>query len=155
MYTGLLHLHSFLRWVILLLLLIAVIRHLSGMNSKRLINNGDRKVDLFLMIAAHTTFLIGLYRWIAGDKGLKTIQHFGMGEVMKNSGWRFFAVEHITGMFIAIALITIGRGVVKRSSDFRVHKKAFWYFLIALIIIIAVIPWPFREGIGRPWFPGM
>ena len=155
MYNGLLHLHSLLRWVILLLLLIALFRHLSGMNSKRLVNNGDRKVDLFLMIVAHTTFLIGLYQWIAGEKGLKTIQHFGMGEVMKNSGWRFFAVEHLTGMLIAIILITVGRGAVKRSSDFRVHRKAFWYFLIALILIIVSVPWPFREGIGRPWFPGM
>jgi hypothetical protein len=155
MYNGLLHLHSFMRWVILLLLLIAIVRHLSGMNSKRLVNAGDRKVDLFLMISAHITLLIGLYQWIAGDKGLKAIQQLGMGEVMKNSGLRFFAVEHLIGMLLAIILITVGRGAVKRSSDWRLHKKAFWFFLIALIIIIAVIPWPFREGIARPLFPGM
>ena len=155
MYNGLLHLHSLLRWVILLLLLIALVRHLAGMNNKRLVSNADRKVDLFLMIAAHITFVIGLYQWIAGEKGLKTIQHFGMGEVMKNSGYRFFAVEHLAGMLLAVILITVGRGAVKRSSDWRIHKKAFWFFLVALLLVIVSIPWPFREGIGRPWFPGM
>jgi hypothetical protein len=154
MYTGLLHLHNFLRWIILLLLLIAIFRHMSGMNNKRSINGGDQRVDLFLMISAHITFVIGLYQWIAGPWGLKLIQNVGVGEVMKNSSYRFFAIEHITGMFIAIALITVGRGAVKRGTDWRIHKKAFWFFLIALLLIIVSVPWPFRE-IGRPWFPGM
>lgn len=155
MYTGLLHLHNLLRWVILILLLVALFRHLSGMNKKRLVNAGDQKVDLFLMIAAHTTFLVGLYQWIVGPWGLKLIQNSGMGEVMKNATYRFFAVEHITGMLIAIVLITIGRGKVKRAVDASAHKKAFWFFLIALVIILASVPWPFREAVARPWFPGM
>lgn len=156
MYTGLLHLHSTLRWVILILLLVALFRHLSGMNSRRMINNGDRKVDLFLMIAAHITLLIGIYQWIAGEWGLKKIQQLGFGEVMKAAPYRFFAIEHLTGMLIAIILITIGRGKVKRSSDAAVHKKAFWFFFIALVLILASVPWPFRvAGIARPLLPGM
>jgi hypothetical protein len=155
MYNGLLHLHNLLRWVILLLLLIALFRHLAGMNNRAAVNNGDKKVDLFLMIAAHITLVVGLYQWITGPWGLKLIQNSGMGEVMKNSQFRFWAVEHITGMLIAIILITIGRGAVKRATDWTAHKKGFWCFLIALILILAVVPWPFREGIGRPWFPGM
>ncbi|AXY78184.1 DUF2768 family protein [Paraflavitalea soli] len=155
MYTGLLHLHNLLRWVILILLLVALFRHLTGMNKKTLVSAGDKKVDLFLMIAAHTTFVIGLYQWIAGPWGLKLIQSVGMGEVMKNSAYRFWAVEHITGMLIAIVLITIGRGKVKRAVDYTAHKKAFWFFLFALIIILVSVPWPFREAIARPWFPGM
>jgi hypothetical protein len=34
------------------------------------------------------------------------------------------------------------------------YKKAFWFFVVALILILAAIPWPSRE-IGRPLFPGM
>jgi len=155
MYNGLLHLHNFLRWVILVLIIIAIFRHLAGMNSKRPVNAGDKKVDLFLMISAHITFVIGFYQWIVGPWGLKLIQNAGMGEVMKNSVYRFFAIEHITGMLIAIVLITVGRGAVKRATGPGAHKKAFWCFLIALLIILVTIPWPFREGLGRPWFPGM
>lgn len=155
MYTGLLHLHNLLRWVILILLLVALFRHLAGMNKKRLVSAGDKKVDLFLMIAAHTTLVVGLYQWIVGPWGLKLIQNAGMGEVMKNAAYRFFAIEHLTGMLIAIVLITIGRGKVKRAVDYTAHKKAFWFFLVALIFILASVPWPFREAIARPWFPGM
>jgi hypothetical protein len=28
-------------------------------------------------------------------------------------------------------------------------------YLIAMVLILAAVPWPFRELIGRPWFPGM
>jgi hypothetical protein len=155
MYTGLLHLHNLMRWVILLLLVIAILRHLSAMSSKRLVNKGDQKIDLFLMIAAHITLVIGLYQWIVGGFGLKSIQNNGFGVVMKNASLRFWAVEHITGMLLAIILITIGRGAVKRAVSAAAHKKAFWFFLLALILILAVVPWPGREGIGRPMFPGM
>lgn len=155
MYNGLLHLHNLLRWVILILLLVALFRHLAGMNNKRRVSAGDQKVDLFLMIAAHTTLLLGLYQWVAGPWGLKLISANGMGVVMKNTAYRFFAIEHITGMLIAIILITIGRGKVKKAVDYTAHKKAFWLFLVALIIILASVPWPFREAIARPLFPGM
>jgi hypothetical protein len=114
MYTGLLHLHNLLRWVILILIVVAIFRHLTGMNQKRAVNAGDKKIDLFLMIAAHTTLVLGLVQWFVGDFGLKLIQNAGMGQVMKNSALRFWAIEHITGMIIAIVLITIGRGKVKR-----------------------------------------
>jgi hypothetical protein len=43
----------------------------------------------------------------------------------------------------------------KSVTDEVKYRKAFYYFLIALIFILASIPWPFREIIGRPLFPGM
>lgn len=155
MYTGLLHLHNLLRWIILILLLIAILRHFAAMQQKRMVNSADKRVDLFLMVSAHITLVVGLYQWFAGPWGYKAFQTAGMGEVMKNDTLRFWGVEHIAGMLIAIILITVGRGAVKRAKDWTAHKKAFWFFLIALILIIVSIPWPFREAIGRPWFPGM
>lgn len=156
MYEGLLHLHNLLRWVILILLLIAIYRSYTGMTSNRVYDKTDKKIGLFLMIAAHTTLLVGLYQWVVGPWGLKNIQLLGMGEVMKNKAYRFWAVEHLTGMIIGIVLITIGKGVAKKSFADRVKfRKAFWYFLIALVIILVTVPWPFREGIGRPLIPGM
>lgn len=144
MYNGLLHLHNLLRWVILLLLLISIFQAFSK-------NRGLLKTSLFLLIIAHIQFLIGLYQWFAGSFGYNLIKSNGFGEVMKNSSQRFWAIEHITGMLIATALITIARGKVKIGG----YNAASWMYLIALIIILAVVPWPFREGIGRPWFPGM
>jgi hypothetical protein len=156
MFNGLVHLHNFLRWVVLLFLVIAVIRHLAGMSGKKPFTSADKRTGLFLMISAHIQLLIGLYLWFAGPRGLSLIRNTGMGEIMKNPEWRFWTVEHNTGMLIAIILITIGRGVSKKAlPDLTKHKRSFWLFFIALIIILAVIPWPGREHIGRPLFPGM
>lgn len=155
-YDGLLHLHNLLRWVILILLLVAMYKAYTGMTSKRVYNDGDKKTGLFLMIAAHTTFVIGLYQWIVGPWGLKNISILGMGAVMKDSTARFFAVEHLAGMLIAIILITIGKGVAKKNiPDAAKHKKAFWMFTIALVLILVSVPWPFRVAVARPLFPGM
>ncbi len=144
MYNGLLHLHNLLRWVILLLLLIAIFQSFSK-------TGGLRKTSLFLLIAAHTQFLIGLYQWFIGGFGYNLIKSNGFSEVMKNSNQRFWAVEHIAGTLIAIILITIARGKVKRGG----YSAASWMYVVALLLILAVVPWPFREGIARPWFPGM
>lgn len=143
MESGLLHLHNFLRWIILFFLLVAIIQSLGR-------KTGLQKTSLWLLIAAHITLLIGLYQYFTGAVGFKLIQANGFGAVMKDSIMRFWAVEHITGMLIAIILITIARGKAKRGG------YPFMLYMLALIIILAVIPWPFRElGIQRPWFPGM
>jgi hypothetical protein len=152
MYTLLLFLHSALRWIILLLALIAIYRSYIGMRGPKPFTAADKKIGLFLLISAHTTLLIGLYQWITGPWGLKNIQNMGMAAVMKDPVFRFYGVEHLTGMIIAVALITVGRGVSKKAiPDGAKHKKTFWFYLVALLIILACVPWPFRAGIGRPW----
>ncbi len=142
--TGLLHLHNVLRWVILILLLVTIFQAFAK-------SNGIKKSSLWLLIAAHTTLLLGFYQWFSGSLGLKLIQNAGFSAVMKDAASRFWAVEHFAGMLIAIILITIARGKAKTLN----YKSAFWLYLIALLLILVTIPWPFREGIGRPWFPGM
>lgn len=150
MYNGVLHLHNLMRWIILVLLLVTIFQSYTA-KSKPASGAPLQKTSLYLLIAAHITLLIGLYQWFVGDFGLKLIQNSGMGEVMKNGASRFWAVEHIFGMVVAIILITIARGKVKKLN----YSASFWMYLVALIIILVSIPWPFREAIGRPWFPGM
>ncbi len=144
MYNGLLHTHNLLRWIILILLLVAIYQAFTK-------KPGLSKSSLWLMIAAHITLLIGIYQWFTGHLGLKRIQEMGMSEVMGASAARFFAIEHPVGMLIAIILITVGRGKAKKQS----YTAASWIYIIALLILLVTIPWPFREGVGRPWIPGM
>jgi hypothetical protein len=155
MYKGLLHLHSVLRWVILILLLVAIYQTI--VNKNKPFNDGQRKTGLFLMIFADVMLLVGLYQWFAGDWGWKSIQANGMSVVMKNPVLRFFAVEHITAMVIAIVLIHLGNSYSKKTvPDAQKQKRLLLYFGLALLIILLVIPWPFREvGAGRHWLPGM
>ena len=155
MYTGLLHLHNLMRWIILLFLILVMLHHLMGLLRKSPVSKLDKKVALILLISADITLLIGLYQWISGQLGLKMIQAAGMAEVMKDKAARFFAVEHAVGMIIAIIFIHIGYSFSKKIGDSTSHSKAFVWYFIAFLLIIATIPWGFREGIGRAWFPGM
>jgi phosphotransferase system glucose/maltose/N-acetylglucosamine-specific IIC component len=155
MYTGLLHLHSVLRWVILILLLIAVYKSIADRN--KAFTPGHRKTALILLICCDIMLLLGIYQWVAGTKGLESIQTNGMAVVMKNPTLRFFAVEHLVAMIIAIALVHIGYSYAKKNiPDTVKHKRTLLFFGLALIIIIISIPWPFRVvGEGRHWLPGM
>ena len=155
MFNGMLHLHSVLRWVILILLLVALYKNFTDRSKP--FTSGHKKLGLYLMICADLLLLVGLYQWFAGNWGLKSIQLNGFGTVMKNSTLRFFAIEHTTGMLIAIILIHMGHAFGKKSvPDTQKHKRILLYFGLALLIILISIPWPFRAvGAGRHWFPGL
>jgi len=156
MQTGLLYLHNILRWIILILLLISIVKAYTGWQSKKIFSPGDKKVWLFTLISAHITLLLGLYQVALGRYGIFSSGLPEGTSLMKDKFFRFYWVEHPVGMIIAIVLITLGYGMAKKSvSDEVKYKKVFYYFLIALIIILASIPWPFREIVGRPIFPGM
>ncbi len=145
MYPGLVHLHSALRWVILILLLVSIFQAFSK-------NGSLQKTSLFLLIAAHITLLLGIFQYFAGDFGFKIIDRVGgFGNVMKDSFARFWVVEHLAAMLIAIVLITMARGKVKKQNFGAASRM----YVVALILILAAVPWPFREAIARPWFPGM
>jgi hypothetical protein len=156
METGLLHLHNVLRWIIFVLLLVSIIKAFTGWQSKKVFSPGDKKVWLFTMISAHITLLIGLYQVCFGRYGIITTSLPEGTSVMKDKFFRFFWIEHPVGMILGIVLITLAHGMSKKAvPDQTKYKKAFWYFLVALIVILATVPWPFREIVGRPWFPGM
>ena len=149
MEIGLLHLHNFLRWVILVLLLVSIFKAYSGWQNKKVFAPGDKKVWLFTMICGHITLLIGLYQISFGRYGFTNLP--AGTNIMKDNFYRFFLVEHPVGMLIAIVLITLGHGMAKKNVPDEVkYKKAFYYFLIALIVILASVPWPFRDIVGRP-----
>ena len=144
METGLLHLHNVLRWIILLFLLLALFQAFA----KR---PGIRSSSLFLMICAHLMFVIGIYQLINGRFGILKGLPEGV-ELMKSTFYRFYWVEHPLMMFLAIVFITLARGKAKVLN----YKAASWLLLVALILILAAVPWPFREvGAGRSWFPGL
>jgi hypothetical protein len=143
MYTGLVHLHNLLRWVIVITLVWSLLNALKGKNGKE---------TLIMMISSHVMLLIGLVQWFGGDWGLKQIKNSGMGEAMKNAAIRFFAVEHALMMIIAIVLITIGHRSAKAG---KANTK--WFLLAALAIILIMMPGPWKSDVAlqRGLFPGM
>jgi hypothetical protein len=146
MYTGLLHLHNAMRWVIIILLLICLFQAFTK-------KEGIAKNSLWLLIASHITLLLGLFQYFTSETvGFGMIERVGgFGNVMKDSFARFWVVEHFSAMLLAIIFVTIARGRAKKLN----YKASMWMYLIAMVLILAAVPWPFRELIGRPWFPGM
>ena len=152
MYTFLLGLHNLLRWVILLLLFLNLVRHFAVIN--RPFNGIDKKLGLWLMISAHIQLVLGLYQWFAGPWGFQNFKNNGAAEVMQNNTERFFAVEHTISMLIAIVLITVARGVFRKNiSDGKKHRRCILLYAVALILILAMIPWPGMNEVGRSLVP--
>ncbi|MEJ7680830.1 MAG: hypothetical protein WKG06_23850 [Segetibacter sp.] len=155
MYQGLLHLHNFGRWVVIILLLVAIVRSFSGMTGNKSFTKGDKKTGLFLMIAAHSMLLIGLYQWFAGPWGFQNIQKAGhegcnAGQCLSFLGCRTYnryAYRHYSYNHRQ-------RISKKNINDTAKHRRSFWFYFTAFIVIIATVPWPFRE-VARPLFPGM
>ena len=156
MQTGLVHLHNLLRWIILILLLLSIYRAFVGWKNKKTFSDGDRKIWLFTLIAAHITLLVGLYQWLWGRYGMLSTKVPEGISVMKDKFYRFFWVEHPAMMILSVIMITLGYRVGKKNLPDQVkYARALWLFIVALLFILVAIPWPFREVIGRPWFPGM
>jgi heme A synthase len=141
--NALTHAHSGLRYVVLALMLAAIFK---AFTSKQY-TEGTRKLNLFAMISVHIQIVIGLILYFTSEK----VRFFE--ETMSSSFYRFFAVEHIFGMLVAMALVTIGHSKAKKATtDVEKFKKIKVFYTLALIIILATIPWPFREALGGKWF---
>jgi hypothetical protein len=152
--TTLLFLHNLLRWVILVTLLYAITRSWSAMRAKRAFTAGERKGALIMLISAHLTLVIGLYQWLFGRYGIISTSLPPGTDLMKDKFYRFFWVEHPFGMVVGITLITIGYSTIKKgTAKAGLGKKAFWMLLIALIFLLATIPWQGMPVIGRPLVP--
>src|SRR6187455_264188 len=113
MYTGLLHTHSFVRWIMLVLLVATVFRSYNGWKSKRSFTPGDKKLSLFTLVFSHIQLLIGFLLYMVSPAVQQALPD--MGAAMKDKYLRFWAVEHISIMLIAIIIITIGYSLAKRA----------------------------------------
>lgn len=144
--------HNILRWAVLLFGVWAVLAALGAVMSKRNYKGSDNKASLFFMISCDIQLLLGLYLYFSGMYFDRVKSD--MGAVMKDSAMRFFAIEHALMMIIAWLLVHVGRSMVKRAdTDAQKHKRTLIYFGIALLLILAMIPWPFRvPEIARPLF---
>ena len=132
-----LHLHSILRWAVLALLLIAIIKSILGLIQKKEFSNGDAKIGLNLMIFTHLQLILGLVLYFTQGWA-----EAPFAESMKMADTRFWKIEHLSLMITAVALITIGRIRTKKITEsFRRHRTAVIFYSISLLVILMGIPW--------------
>jgi len=136
------HTHSGIRWILLLMLIFVLIKnHYTPADDPR------KKIDwpLYTLILFFLQIIIGLILYFISDN-----VSFDAG-FMKNAHLRFFTIEHLTGMFLALFIMLIGYIKSRRVLMSKWNKVIKTYYLISLILILLSIPWPFR-GFGNSWF---
>jgi len=134
MYPGLFHTHSLLRYFILIALIVVIVKALLGLVNKQPYTKLDNKLGLYLFIFTHMQLLIGLILYFVSP-----FVKFG-SETMSDKTTRYWTVEHLTAMIIAIVLITVARISLKRmTADEAKHKRTLIYNTLALLIILGTI----------------
>ncbi|BAJ62296.1 hypothetical protein [Anaerolinea thermophila] len=154
MYAFLLPLHNILRWLLLIAALFAVGRALWGWLARKPWQALDDRAGLIFTTVMDLQVLVGLLLYVAFSPLTQTaFQNFG--GAMGNATMRFFAIEHILIMVIALVLAHIGRAQARKASEaLSKHRRAAIWFGIALLLVLLAIPWPF-SGVPRPlwrWF---
>lgn len=144
-YQWIQELHSYLAYVVLAILFLAVANAIMGwVNNKMFTMQRDLRLSLFALILSHIQLLVGLLLYFMSPSGLQAIQSLGMGGL--NAPARLLAVEHPFINIIAIVLITIGWSRHKKFMEGRKKFKSIAIFYgLGLVLILSRIPW-------GPWF---
>lgn len=140
MYTAVLIVHSWLRWAVLLAGLIAVFR--AATRANRPWTPADANAARLFVATLDIQFVIGaLLYFVLSPLTSLALEDFG--NAMRTAGLRFWAVEHVFGVLVALALAHVGHARLKRApNDARRHRLALIFFGLALLAIVVAIPWP-------------
>lgn len=151
MYSTLLSLHSLTRWLVLASLLFAIFRAYRGWRSRKQFSRFDNSVRHWTATIAHIQLVLGLWLYFISPVTDYFLHNFK--DAVHQRDIRFFGMEHITMMLIAIVVITIGSAKTKRrQTDIEKFRTMAIWFSIGLFIILISIPWSFSPFTSRPDF---
>jgi len=149
MYPFVLAVHNIVRWVALILAILAVVRAFIGWLGKRDWTDRDRKIGVFFTSAMDVQLLLGLLLYFLLSP-LTTAALRNFGAAMGNDVSRFFALEHALYMILAVVFAHLGSAFSKRADEpMKKHRTAAIWFGLSLIIILLGMPWM------RPLLPGL
>ncbi len=145
MYKILLGFHSGFRYIVLVLIVLAIIMAVVGLFSKKPYTETNRKVNLFTLISAHIQLLVGIALYFVSP----LVKYADMGNAMKDSMTRYWTVEHLVMMLFAIILITVGYSRSKKALDaLNKHRAIAIYYGLAILVILAAVYQSGRPLIG-------
>lgn len=148
-YNIVLALHNIVRWAVVITAFLALARAYLGWIQNRQWAARDRQVGVYFTSALDTQFLLGLILFFISPwtHALLTGNFTAM---MSDPTMRFFSIEHVPFMILAVVLAHIGSARARRASDaaskFRLSAI---FFSLSVLVIILMIPW------WRPLFPGL
>jgi hypothetical protein len=141
MYTFILAVHNIMRWIVIVLAIIALVRAYWGWFGKREWSLTDRKVGMYFSISMDVQLLLGLILYF----GLSPITRAAIqniGAAMAEAGLRFFALEHLFVMLLAVIVVHIGTALSRKADDSMAkHRRAAIWFTLAVLLILVGMPW--------------
>jgi|SRR5215470_12944688 len=149
MYSLVLTLHSWIRWIALVAGVGVTLAAIRGKVE------GDRSIadrwGMAAMMALDVQMLLGLILYLGVSPNMQEIlNHFG--ESMRQADTRFWAVEHVTAMMIAVVLAHVGRVLARKAPTVAAKRtRLLITFGLATVLMLVGMPWPGRPG-GRPLF---
>lgn len=150
MYELVLLLHSWLRWGALLAGVLATVTAFTVKPGLRGSEQADRW-GLFFTIALDMQMLLGLLLYLALSPITSAIFD-DFGAAMGDPVARFWAVEHVTMMVIALVLAHLGRILARKAlSPSAKRMRLIICFGLATILMFVGTPWPGMNA-GRPLF---
>ena len=148
MYSTILLLHSWLRWVALIAGGGATFFAFgTGIGA---LARAERWGRIF-MIALDVQMLVGLILYgVLSPVTAAAMKDFGAA--MRSPMLRFFAVEHLTLMLAAVIAVHVGRVLARKTADPAGKRKRLMIcFGLALLLMLLGMPWP-GMAVGRPLF---
>lgn len=138
--------HSLLRYAVIIMVAVAGFAALRGYLARTPILNWERSAAIIAMVLCHIQLAIGIVLYASRYSTFE--QRFGA----RTDLLRFWKMEHIAMMIVAIALITMGRSLSKRTNVERTKQlRVAVFYLIGLVLILAMIPWPFMAKFAHTY----
>jgi len=141
MYSLLKNLHSYLAYLVLLVLILAILNAFIGKIKGKDFESKDLRLSLYGLILSHIQLLIGLILYFVSP-WFNQWSNLGVGGVMKAAQARLYLVEHPFTNIIAIIFITIGWSLHKRQSDpGKKFLRIALFYGFGLLLLLSRIPW--------------
>ena len=152
MYEPLLIIHSYLRWVVLILAVVSLYSAGTGWLGGRRWRSSDEARHKGFIFALDLQLLVGgvLYVFLSPTTQAAFAD---FGAAMKDGVARYWGLEHAVMMFLAVAAAHIGKAMSGRREGSDRHQPMAIGVVVFLLLVLAAFPWPGAPH-GRPFFPG-
>lgn len=150
LYVVVLFIHSWLRYVVLGLGLWVLAIGARGRGANAAWTKPHDRAHVFFLAALDTQLVLGLLLYFVLSP-ITAAAFADFGAAMKDPPLRYFGVEHIATMLLAIIVAHVGRIRAKRKEGSARYRTTFITQLVWLLLTLAAIPWPGLD-IGRPLF---
>jgi len=144
MYSAVLSIHNIIRWIALILGILAAVRAYLGWFGNREWTVKDRKIGSYFTIAMDAQLLSGLLLYIFLSPTTRTaFQDFGAA--MQVGDLRFFVLEHPLFMVLAVVFAHLGSILSRRAEQTKAkfRRAAIWFGLSVLAVLLGM-PWMSR-----------